>query len=97
MSYDVFIGHDRGDRAVADAARAAIERAGHICWIAPRDVRPGQDDNEAAAQGISDSRVFLPILSSRSAGSEEVRRAVERAAAAGLAAVAVAAAFRSAP
>ena len=41
MAHDVFISHSSHDRAAAEAALAALERAGHSCWIAPRDIVPG--------------------------------------------------------
>lgn len=79
MSYDVFISHSETDRAVAEAACDAIERAGHLCWIAPRD---GAGDEASAA--IGRSKVFLLILSAESAGSKQVAREAERARNAGL-------------
>jgi hypothetical protein len=84
MAHDVFISHSAQDRGVADAACAAIERAGHLCWIAPRDIVPGQDYAEAIVEGIKASRIFLLIVSANSAGSPQVRRETERAANAGL-------------
>ena len=86
MSYDVFISHCAGDRAVAEAACEAIERAGHLCWIAPRDGGPGEAE-EARFEGISRSKVFLLILSAESAVSTQAAREAERARSAGLAIV----------
>lgn len=85
VSYDVFISHDAKDLAVAEAACAAIERAGHICWMAPRDVAPGEDENGAIVDAIHASRIFLLIVSAGSADSDALRREAERAANAGLA------------
>ncbi len=85
MAYDVFISHCASDRAVAEAACDAIERAGHLCWIAPRDLGAGEDADAAGAAGISRCKVFLLILSAESAESGEVVREAERARRAGLA------------
>jgi hypothetical protein len=85
VSYDVFISHSARDRAVAEAACAAIERAGHLCWIAPRDLGAGQEPAEASFAGISRSKVFLLILSAESADAKQVAREAERARRAGLA------------
>ncbi|HTU10208.1 MAG TPA: toll/interleukin-1 receptor domain-containing protein [Allosphingosinicella sp.] len=87
MSYDVFISHAARDRAIAEAACDAIERAGHLCWIAPRDLAAGEAQEAAGFAGISRSKVFLLILSSASAGSKQVAREAERARRAGLAIV----------
>ena len=83
MAHDVFISHSSEDRAAAEAVRAALERGGLACWIAPRDILPGQDYGEAIIDGIRSSRVFLLILSRRSIDSHQVRRETERAASAG--------------
>lgn len=87
MSYDVFISHAAGDRSVAIAACDAIERAGHLCWIAPRDVGAGERAGEAGFAGISRSKIFLLILSAESAASKQVVREAERARSAGLAVI----------
>src|SRR5207247_4871943 len=50
------------------------------CWIAPRDVLPGQDYGEALIDAISASALMLLVLSARSNTSPQVRREVERAA-----------------
>lgn len=82
MSYDVFICHGRADQAAAEAACAAIERAGHLCWFAPRDL--DADEEEARFAAISRSKVFLLILSADTAGSRQAAREAERARSAGL-------------
>lgn len=80
MAHDVFISHSSHDRAVAEQARAALEAAGHVCWIAPRDITPGQDYGEAIVDAIRACPIFLLIVSSASVGSPQVRRETERAA-----------------
>ncbi len=80
MAHDVFISHSSHDRAVGEAACAALEAAGRRCWIAPRDITPGQDYGEAIVDAIRACPIFLLIVSSASVGSPQVRRETERAA-----------------
>jgi hypothetical protein len=87
LSYDVFISHAAGDRAVAEAACEAIERAGHLCWIAPRDLGVGETAGETGFAGIGRCKIFLLILSAESAASRQVAREAERARSAGLAVI----------
>lgn len=87
MPYDVFISHSAKDRAVAEAACDAIERAGHLCWIAPRDLGPGEETAAAGFTAISASKVFLLVLSATSASAKQIARETERAQRAGLAIV----------
>lgn len=84
MSYDVFISHCAPDQAVAEAACAAIERDGHLCWLAPRDEGISSEPLAARLAGISRSKVFLLILSAASARSKQAEREAGRARSAGL-------------
>jgi hypothetical protein len=84
MTHDVFISHSSQDRDVADAACVALEQRGFRCWIAPRDILPGQDYGEAIVDAIRGSRLFLLIFSAATADSPQVKREVERAASQGL-------------
>jgi hypothetical protein len=85
LSHDVFISHDARDRGVAEAVCEAIERAGHLCWVAHRDAAVGRESGAAGVEAIGASKIFLLILSAESAESAQVRREAERAAQAGLA------------
>jgi hypothetical protein len=87
MSCDVFISHAARDRGVAEAACDAIERAGHLCWMAPRDLAKGEDEEAASFAAISRCKVFLLVLSSGSADLRQVVREAERARRAGLAVI----------
>ena len=84
MTHDIFISHSSHDRDVADATCLALEQRGFRCWIAPRDMQPGQEYGEATADGISASRLLLLIHSAESNESVQARREVERGAGLGL-------------
>lgn len=79
MSHDVFISYSSLDKAVADAACAALEAAGIRCWIAPRDITPGKEWGAAIIEGINKSRVMVLIFSAHANDSPQIRREVERA------------------
>ena len=87
MSYDVFISHCASDRAAAEAACSALERDGHLCWLAPRDLNAGEAPAEASMAAIGRCKVFLLILSAESGRSKQAAREAERARGAGLAIV----------
>jgi hypothetical protein len=76
MAHDVFISHSSKDKPIADAICAKIEAAGVRCWIAPRDISPGEDWPAAIYQGISQSRVMVLVFSSHSNSSEDVSREI---------------------
>lgn len=79
MAHDVFISYASEDKPVADAMCATLESSGIRCWVAPRDVLPGKGYAEAIIDGISASRIFVLLLSSKSNASPHVMREVERA------------------
>jgi tRNA A-37 threonylcarbamoyl transferase component Bud32 len=78
-AHDVFISYAANDKPVADAVCAALE-AKHIrCWIAPRDVLPGQRFAEALVTAIHAARVFVLVFSSATNRSQQVERELDRA------------------
>ena len=76
---DVFISYASQDKAVAESACDALESAGLVCWIAPRDVVPGESFAGAIVHAIDATKVIVLVLSEHSASSQHVLREVERA------------------
>ncbi|MBC7575564.1 MAG: toll/interleukin-1 receptor domain-containing protein [Herminiimonas sp.] len=79
MSASVFISYSNLDRMVAEALCSALEASGTRCWIAPRDISPSREWAEEIIDGINGAQVMLLVFSSRSNGSPQVRREIERA------------------
>jgi adenylate cyclase len=75
----VFISYASRDGAVAEKVRGALEGAGLPCWIAPRDVRPGESYAAAIVDAISACRMMVLVLSKSAIESSHVLREVERA------------------
>jgi len=75
----VFISYASQDKAVADVVCRALERAGVACWIAPRDVVPGEFYAEGIIHAIDAAKVVVLVLSENAAASLHVLREVERA------------------
>jgi TolB-like protein len=76
-----FISYASQDVALADALCVALEREGVGCWIAPRDVRPGDFYADAIVHAINACSVLVVVLSRNSVDSAHVLREVERASA----------------
>src|SRR3990172_13194768 len=72
MSHDVFISYSNKDKLIADAICVNLESAGVRCWIAPRDIAPGQDWPTAISKAISSSRMMVLVFSADSNGSKQV-------------------------
>jgi hypothetical protein len=76
---EVFISFSSKDKPTADTICALLEREGIRCWIAPRDILPGQDWAGSVLRGISHARVFVLVFSAAANASPQVTREVERA------------------
>lgn len=79
MAHDAFICHSSEDKKIADAVCGTLEANKIRCWIAPRDVLPGQSWSSAIIEAIGESAVVVVIFSAHSNASPQVMREIERA------------------
>jgi TPR repeat protein len=78
MAHKVFICHSSSDKAVADAACAALEAQRIPCWIAPRDILAGEEYGESIIEAIGECQIMLLVFSAQANNSPQVRREIER-------------------
>ncbi|MHB8476761.1 MAG: TIR domain-containing protein [Steroidobacteraceae bacterium] len=76
---DVFVSYASQDAAVANSVVEALERQGIRCWIAPRDVTPGEFYADAIVRAIDAARALVLVLSQHAAVSHHILREIERA------------------
>ena len=76
---EVFISYASADRHTAESVCAALERENLRCWIAPRDVSPGEFYAVEIVRALDSARLVVLILSQHAADSAHVFREVERA------------------
>jgi tetratricopeptide (TPR) repeat protein len=79
IPHDIFISYASHEKPIADAVCAALEAKKIRCWIAPRDVTPGINYQEALVDAIDSSRIMVLIFSSHSNKSPHVIRELTRA------------------
>jgi TolB-like protein len=77
-SLHVFISYASQDIAVANVIAEALERHGLKCWIAPRDVTPGEFYADAIVRALNAARTLVLVLTENAATSQHVLREVER-------------------
>lgn len=75
----VFISHSSSDAKVAKNLCELLEKNGHKCFLAPRDIRSGYQYAEEIINGIERSDVMLLLMSKTANQSPHVLREVERA------------------
>ncbi len=79
MTYDAFLSYSSQDKAIANAMCHHLEQRGLRCWIAPRDVRPGEDYAAEIIDAIMASRALVVVFSANANASKHVKSEVERA------------------
>lgn len=79
MAHDVFISYSSKDKPTADAVCATLERTGLRCWIAPRDILPGEDWGASIIDAINGSKAMVLVYSRHANDSPQIRREIERA------------------
>jgi hypothetical protein len=76
VSAPVFISSSSADRDTAIRICEAMERNGIACWIAPRDIAPGQNFMAAIVAAIRAAKVMILVFSAHTNESEEVQREI---------------------
>jgi hypothetical protein len=79
MPHDVFVSYAAQDYVAAAAVCSRLESTGVMCWIAPRDILPGDSWGGAIMRAISESKIMTLVFSSRANTSPQILREVERA------------------
>lgn len=77
--YAAFISYASQNKETAFDIVNSLEKRGMKCWVAPRDVRPGEDYPAEIIRGIERSNCLVLVLSEAANNSKFVRREVERA------------------
>jgi hypothetical protein len=74
MSKDVFISHSSKDAEISGTICRALEDRGLNCWIAPRDIGPGENFQESIVRAIRAAKVMVLIFSANANDSAEVKK-----------------------
>ena len=79
MGHDVFISHSATDKEIANRIAETLEGGGVPCWVAPRDIRPGDTWGGSILKAIQSSKLMVIVFSTKSNESQQVMREVELA------------------
>lgn len=79
MTHDVFISYSSKDAESGFKVCAALERHGVQCWMAPRNIVPGEGWAKSILGAIGQSRAMVLLLTENANHSQQVEREVERA------------------
>jgi hypothetical protein len=74
MAGSLFISHASGDAKVAAELCDALEGRGFDCWLASRDVAPGENFQVAIVRAIRGARMLLLVFTGAANSSDEVAK-----------------------
>jgi hypothetical protein len=77
--HDVLITYSNKDKLVADAICASLELQSIRCWIAYRDIKPGEIYATSLINAIDLAKIIILVFSHNSHNSPIVKIAIERA------------------
>jgi len=77
--HDIFISYSSEDKPIADAICNHLESQHIRCWVAPRDILPGMNYQEAIIDAIDSSSIMVLVFSSHSNESPHVLTEVNEA------------------
>jgi hypothetical protein len=76
VAAQVFISYSSKDSKVARTICSALESRGLVCWIASRDVGPGESFMAAIVRAIRGAKVMVLVFSENANNSEEIKREI---------------------
>jgi outer membrane biosynthesis protein TonB len=76
MNAPIFISYSSKDRDIAETICKGLEARGLNCWISCRDVRPGDNFQEAIVRALRTAQVMLLVFTSNANNSDEIKKEV---------------------
>lgn len=74
MTAPIFISYSSRDQEVAQTICSALEKRRIDCWIASRDIRPGENFQEAIVKTIRTAKVMVLVFSDNANNSDEIKK-----------------------
>jgi TIR domain len=76
IAASIFISYASKDERSAHTICNALEHRGFGCWIADRDIGPGENFQVAIVHAIRSAKVMILVFSANSTNSEEIKKEV---------------------
>jgi hypothetical protein len=72
----IFISYSSIDQKIAETICDALQSRGYPCWIACRDVGPGENFQEAIVKAIRSAKLMILVFTSNANNSDEIKKEV---------------------
>jgi TIR domain len=76
VSAPIFISYSSKDQKIAETICRALEARGYNCWIAVRNVGPGENFQEAIVKALRNARLMILVFTSNANNSNEIKKEV---------------------
>jgi TIR domain len=76
VSAPIFISYSSADQRIAETICDAVQSRGHQCWIACRNVGPGENFQEAIVKAIRSAKLMILVFSGNANNSDEIKKEV---------------------
>ena len=76
MNAPIFLSFASNDRKAAETICKAVEQRGFECWIATRNIGPGENFQEAITRAIRTAKVMILVFSAHANNSLEVKKEI---------------------
>jgi hypothetical protein len=76
VSAPIFISYSSIDQRIAETICDALQSRGYPCWIACRDVGPGENFQEAIVKAIRSAKLMILVFTSNANNSDEIKKEV---------------------
>jgi hypothetical protein len=70
----IFVSYSSKDSEVANQICSALEAKGLACWIASRDINPGENFGEAIVNAIRIAKLMLLVFTQNANNSDEIKK-----------------------
>jgi hypothetical protein len=74
VSAPIFISYSSKDQDIAETICQGLEVRGLSCWIACRDVHPGENFQESIVRAIRSARIMLLVFTTNANNSDEIKK-----------------------
>jgi hypothetical protein len=76
VSAPIFISYSSIDQRIAETICDALQSRGYPCWIACRDIDPGENFQEAIVKAIRSAKLMILVFTSNANNSDEIKKEV---------------------
>jgi len=76
VSAPIFISYASADQRIAESICDSLQSRGHECWIACRNIGPGENFQESIVKAIRSAKLMILVFTGNANNSDEIKKEV---------------------